>query len=394
MQELLQSPMLYLSSGSKELFHSNFLFWLGNAYRELFEELLSRLCHINRPWPENWTLRREYKHLDLCITYAKATGKTIKGKAVVKECAFIVLENKVKSLPDMMQLRRYEQVFAGQGYGCTYMVLSLVKDFPGCKYLEENTIWQVHHYDELGQLIEECYADDCISEQFRPYIRDYCQYVSKLSALAEGWKIDEQEPFLVQHKDLQELRLNDLYEKVRYAQIATMLADKLKPMLKQEKEVETVVLGMSNTDVILRRRRRDADEILTFWGCPEAKPYGQVFIGSGMSHAVGLVEAKVKVSEDCCLVVQVQGNRYCHCIECDDIANKQENLSDIQNNFLEFNQGGLKDNHCKPGKKICRYNTGFIYKLQKIQPTHTVENIVDAIVADLIEIKSRNNHSN
>lgn len=72
--------MLYLSSGSKELFHSNFLFWLGNANRKLFEELLSRLCHINGTWPENWTVRREYKHLELCITYAKATGKTIKGK--------------------------------------------------------------------------------------------------------------------------------------------------------------------------------------------------------------------------------------------------------------------------------------------------------------------------
>lgn len=300
----------------------------------------------------------------------------------------------MKSLPNVMQLRRYEQVFAGQDDGCTYMVLSLVKDFPGCKYLVENTRWQLHHYDELAQLIEECYAGDCISEQFRPYIRDYCQYVSKLSALAEGWTIDEQEPFLVQHKDLQELRLNDLYEKVRYAQIATMLADKLKPMMKQDTEEETVVLGMSNIDVILRRGRKDADEIPSFYGCPEAKPYVQVFIGSGMSHAVGLMEAKVKISEDCCLVVQVQGNRYCHGIECDGIANKRGKLSDIQKSFLEFKQGGLKDCHSKPGAKICSYNTGFIYKLQKIQSTQTVEDVVDTMAADLMEINNWNTHSN
>ena len=30
MNELKASPMLYLSGGSKELFHSNFLYWLGN----------------------------------------------------------------------------------------------------------------------------------------------------------------------------------------------------------------------------------------------------------------------------------------------------------------------------------------------------------------------------
>ena len=31
-----------------------------------------------------------------------------------------------------------------------------------------------------------------------------------------------------------------------------------------------------------------ADSILAFYGCPEAKPLQQIFIGSGMSHAVGL----------------------------------------------------------------------------------------------------------
>ena len=41
MQELLQSPMLYLSSGSKELFHSNFLFWLGM----LIENYSKNCCH-------------------------------------------------------------------------------------------------------------------------------------------------------------------------------------------------------------------------------------------------------------------------------------------------------------------------------------------------------------
>ena len=141
---------------------------------------------------------------------------------------------------------------------------------------------------------------------------------------------------------------------------------------------------MSNTDVILRRGREDADIILSFYGCPEAKPFGQVFIGSGMTHAVGLVEAKVKVSDDCCLVVQVQGNRYCHAIECEGITNKLEGLSDFQKEFLSFKQGGLKDT-VVTCNNICRYNTDF--KWQKIQPSLTVGNIVDAMCNDILLIQ-------
>ena len=120
--ELKTSPMLYLSGGSKELFHSNFLYWLGVNYR----------------WPENWIVRREHLHLDLCVTYKKETGKTRIGKPVCEEYAFIIVENKVKSLPDLIQLRRYEQVYANHNSGCTYVVLSLIKDFPGQKYLSDN----------------------------------------------------------------------------------------------------------------------------------------------------------------------------------------------------------------------------------------------------------------
>lgn len=376
-----ESPMLYMSGGSKELFHSNFLYWLGRNYRDVFQKLMTKMCSINAQWPENWIVRREYLHLDLCVTYVKETEKMRKGKPVSEECAFIVLENKVKSLPDLIQLRRYKQVFAGKDEGCTYVVLSLIKEFPGSKCLKENTNWQFHHYDELAQLMEECSRDSAIKEEHRLYIRDYCHYVCSLSALAEEWKIDEQTPFLLQRNDLRELRLNDIYEKVRYAQIATLIAEKLKARIVNDSDEERVILGMSNIDVILRRRE-DADVILCFYGCPEAKPFGQVFIGSGMSHGVGLVEAKVKIADDCCLVIQVQGNRYCHAIECEGITKKLKALSDVQKMHLNFKKGGLK-NTAMGSNDICRYNTAFVYKWQKIQPSLTTGDFVEAMCNDI-----------
>ena len=381
--------MLYLSGGLKELFHSNFLYWLGVNYRDSFQELMTKMCCINAPWPEGWAVKREYRHLDLCVTYEKTTGKQQEGKASVGEWAFIVLENKVKSLPDLIQLRRYEQVFAGKDDGCSYVVLSLTKEFPGSKYLKENTCWQFHHYDELAQLMEECVQDSTIKEEHRLYIRDYCHYACSLSALAEGWKIKEQTSFLTQRSDLRELRLNDIYEKLHYAQIATLLAEKLKARIVNDSDEERVILGMSNTDVILRRGREDADEILSFYGCPEAKPFGQVFISSGMSHGVGLVEAKVKISEDCCLVIQVQGNHYCHAIERENIFEKTGKLSMLQLLFMNFGIGGLKDRSAGDVSEFCHYKTDFVYRWQRILPSHTVANIIDAISTDIMEIMYR-----
>lgn len=100
---------------------------------------MSRMLGISGVWPQGWTLKREYYHLDLCVTYSKDTGKTHKGRPAVRECAFLIVENKLKSLPNILQLNRYEQVFSKSDIGCTYVVLSLVKDFPGHKYLDENT---------------------------------------------------------------------------------------------------------------------------------------------------------------------------------------------------------------------------------------------------------------
>ena len=191
-------------------------------------------------------------------------------------------------------------------------------------------------------------------------------------------------PFLSSPDDLYDLRLNDVYEKVRYAQIASILAEKLKRVLIKDTDEDRIVLGMTNIDVILRRRD-DADEILCFYGCPEAKPFGQVFIGSGMSHGVGLVEAKVKIAEDCCFVIQVQGNHYCHCIECEDITQKK--LSKAQSRFLDFMTGGLNNGRAKSISSTCSYQTGFLYKWQKIQPLLTVGNIVDAMCKDILLIQ-------
>ena len=55
--QLKESPLLYLSGGSKELFHSNFLYWLGINYRQVFEQLMSWMLGISGVWPQGKCFR-------------------------------------------------------------------------------------------------------------------------------------------------------------------------------------------------------------------------------------------------------------------------------------------------------------------------------------------------
>ncbi len=50
-----------------------FLYWLGINYRQVFEQLMSRMLGISGVWPQGWTLKREYYHLDLCVTFTPKT---------------------------------------------------------------------------------------------------------------------------------------------------------------------------------------------------------------------------------------------------------------------------------------------------------------------------------
>ncbi len=103
----------------------------------------------------------------------------------------------------------------------------------------------------------------------------------------------------------------------------------------------------------------------------------------------GSGDAKVKISEDCCLVIQVQGNHYCHAIERENIFEKTGKLSMLQLLFMNFGIGGLKDRSAGDVSEFCHYKTDFVYRWQRILPSHTVANIIDAISTDIMEIMYR-----
>jgi len=119
---LKQSPLFQLSLASKELFHSNFLAWLCEAYSDragcLFATFLPRpplTC-------EGLTVCRESHNIDLLLTYPGG--------------AQLVIENKVKSLPAKQQLEEYAAAFPEKEQ-IGFLLLSLTR--PAFLPLNETT---------------------------------------------------------------------------------------------------------------------------------------------------------------------------------------------------------------------------------------------------------------
>ena len=98
---LKTSPMFNLSLSSKELFHSNFLYWLYIAKdnKEAFCSLLNVIGITTDNWGNDWVVKREYLNFDLCVI----------GSNDKKEILLAVIENKVKSIPTAEQLAKYNE---------------------------------------------------------------------------------------------------------------------------------------------------------------------------------------------------------------------------------------------------------------------------------------------
>ena len=99
-ESLKKSPLYSLSMANKELFHSNFLAWFGDQYKNEFKGLMNKLLGTEVLKDNNFSIEREYKHFDICV---KVNGNEISidditidnnGKLVVT-CEFDTLDTRI-----------------------------------------------------------------------------------------------------------------------------------------------------------------------------------------------------------------------------------------------------------------------------------------------------------
>ena len=198
-EDLKKSPIYAMSLASKELFHSNFWAWLiehNSEYTSVFfEDSISEL-----------TVEREKDNMDIKIT----AGKDI-----------YVIENKFKSFPDKEQLERYQAKATNFKKGCLAYVIE--PDF-------ELTGWKFLSYDDILNAIlnksEELEPDGYIKETIKKYCTEFLALINILTT-----KLNEDNSLaLTPPKDLEEIRVHDIYSKLKAAKLEKNISEKFKEM--------------------------------------------------------------------------------------------------------------------------------------------------------------------
>jgi len=230
-QELLRNlknnPLFQLSTGSKELFHSNFLHWLSIKFPKKFGELFEVLCGENNLGKFEKCKREEY-NIDLTLHY---------------ENKIIIIENKIKSIPTKEQLDKYvikiSEIYKSYDLVFVFLGLSEPEFFETQKYsTNENNncnFWKFISYNSLSITMTEIFRHCIIFRIFKlkslVYINDYIEFINNLSKLEPYFKTNEREEFNFQSDSIlepfKELRIHDLFLKRKFFSIGELIRPKV-----------------------------------------------------------------------------------------------------------------------------------------------------------------------
>ena len=366
LESLKQSPLAQLSLSSRELFHSNFLAWLcenhGAFASELFGAFLAR-----KPSGGIKEVCREEKNIDLLIRF-------VDGQE-------LIVENKVKSLPDSTQLAEYSAKFHSEH--SSFLLLSLshphfisssvqtYKDSGG-------KTWNILMYGELSRRIEAILQSELTAPEAGSYhrlvIEDYVKYIGALANLGAYFDVAAQPDasFFEGTDRIGELcddRFGSGFVKMRYSHLAGMLNEQLQGL-----GFETVT------------------EPSAYWRPANAYP----LVWAGMTRSLGLLDFKYPLigteglgaAPPVTLGVQLQGNSFRLVVECHrrDAALVAELFKQSNNGHPGWFDFGLLPLPCDgeeyPSKRdFNKFGKEFLYRSKKVDHAITPAGIVKVIVA-------------
>ena len=397
LEAIQRQPIYHLSLANKELFHSNFLAWLAlcTETSDYFLCIMEQLAGGPFAWhndfltnPTNFKIEREFRHFDLCILKKGKDG----GWSPI-----LILENKNKSVPYFEQLNRYyEDVKIYPDFNNIFFILlSLVEDFVDKTAIISQGIWKVNSYENLRVAMTNTALPSTLSCYKNNLIIDYILFIERLHNLSTVILPPTNNDYYICDsiiKELNNCRLHDLVEKVRYSKYASELSAKF---------VFTSTKIFSNFKEY----------------CVKA-PIGSIFVNSGYSSrggAKGIIDTAVKIHKECILKIQIQGDQYRHAIEWIAINKSTKKTSVIDNQKYEklrdvaINMGFFKSffnnsisiltdpiyptNPPKQTGSIFwhefnSFGDGFKYQYRKIDNKVNYLDVIDTIFNDVIYIKS------
>lgn len=412
----LRNNLLFnLSLGSKELFHSNLLSGLFGMKVEngieFSKELISKLF-LNKIQCSKVDLNqiqfidpsREEKSLDLILRlYNKESDNLSKEELDEKMPAdnrekpilTIVIENKLKSIPNKNQLKLYEGKIKNEN--TVYFLLSLIE-----LKKDKNSIWNHINYENVHTSLKETLNEfkhklPVIDSKikFKDYIEEYLLFLSLLLALKSSLKTTTEDNLAFTNIEkfnginFKKLRLHDLLHKIKYERIKEFILENLSNEFNDEKY-----------SIVVNSNKRTFDT-------------KSIYLGTNFTHGSGLVDLKLLTfsCKEIChfLVIQLQSNhlRYAseikHSKDVDEttiLETHKEILSLIYDEWLmndKFNKSHLKcvvkdhngqshrgsrntlDNNLE--KTFNKYDQTFYYKYQILNPEQTkIKSIIDSFI--------------
>lgn len=239
-KKLKISPLLYLSSFSRELFHSSFWYWLSELNKlETIKLLGGRVTS-----DQEITVQREYKSKNENIT-AKIDLTFLEKQAPV-----IVLENKIKDYPTSEQLIKITKSIKHSHNNIQYILTTL---FPIAKSeIPEN--WKAVSYKEIANRL---IPDKFVSYNDPSYhlIQYYKSFLTDLSCLSDvlcrtyaggeyNFSIKGNEDFLF--KQLNTIKFWEVYAKYRSSHFSNYIKDKLENNKDLRKDRISVIYSINH----------------------------------------------------------------------------------------------------------------------------------------------------
>jgi len=346
--ELKNSPLFNLSLSSKELFHSNFLAWICESYPIKFGEILNRHLNISNASKKGIiNVRREQKNIDLTLEF---------------EYCRMIIENKVKSIPDKNQLIDYKK---NNRVNDIFVLLTLIPpDFD-----VEKSGWKVMTYLDLGimllELKDSLNPDDIYCSNL---LEDYIHFIKNLTRIIDYLNINSENELYdyygSDYSSFKRIRLHDLYIKYKYNQIESKIYEYLKSRLK---------------DIYISKEVRYSHKIHK----------NQLVISFNLVNGKGVINIDYSKDDEIIYGIMLDGNRYNHYMYS--WGNKLDKRYEIatalrlKKDWFTFDLIPESDTYPKNGKDFNKFND-MIYRSSKIDLNTQINVLLERIYIDTIKL--------
>jgi hypothetical protein len=334
--ELDKSPIYNMSLSSKELFHSNFWYWLSTIDVKLFVNIFVPNFKLLDEYKVSVFREKGNKDLTIIIMKNNITMKTI------------YIENKLKDMAHPEQLKKYVKATSD-----TYLLISLFEP----PYILPDP-WVLITYRELAERISR-FSAEIESTYFKMIISDYENVISGLSRLTDELSIENSYNYFYKNpmmknsfEALNRIRLLDIYLKYRASHTAYYVYCNYKKMTTIK-----ILYGETNNTI---------ENLIFNWGMNNKKATLDFY----------LYDPKTEMM----IGVQIEDDEYRHFIKAEV---QEESLVSLINNDLWFKEWksarGLRFRKYKDSKN----NQVFYYQFEKIKEEISYVDLFEKIANDL-----------